>query len=1020
MDDQLKIHTLGRLAILRNGAAITDFDQRKVPALLVYLACTGRPHPREVLAELLWEDRPQSQSLANLRVVLSNLRKTVGPFVTITRETAGMSCDGGWWLDASAFDACLEDADHDPPGLEEAVSLYQGDFLDGFYIDSQAFEDWVRLERERLRFRAVAALDELIDHHTARGDYAAAIDAAIRLLQLDNLREETHRALLMLYAQSGQRHRALAHYETLQTLLADELGVEPMPDTIALYERIQAGDLPQREPARVVAREPEPEPVPAMPVPAAHHLPAQSTSFVGREREIAQIIDHLRHPDCRLLSLIGPGGIGKTRLALAVAERIKDDYARGAHFVSLAALISPDAMAGAIATALDFQFFPSPDSQEQQLVNYLRAKEMLIILDNIEHLLDGIDPVDHILTEAPQVTLIATSREALNLGWERRYDVEGLAIPDEDAFASTDAVRLFVDRARSAQPAFHIADERACVVDICQRVEGMPLGIELAASWLRVLPCGDIAGELFELESHARHTPARHRSLRALFGHTWARLPEREQRMFRAMAVFRGGFTRQAAEDITGATLPLLATLINKALLRVDYQSGRYHVHELLRQYAEEQLEVSSEGDAVRDGHSTYYLQAVAARESDLQGPRVSEALDDIEIDFENVRAAWFWAIRREDFDAIGHALWTLVVFLKRQIRHRDGEETIGALVQALETEHPTGPRGVLLGRALDRLAEFKDDNAERIALCSRSLAILRQLDAGAEIAYPLKNLSIFVSWTGDFEQMDALGAEALAVAEANDGDHWLLGWIKGDWGLGLAIWTGELDRGERLVREALAISAAHDYARGVAWNKVRLAWIVGLRGNWDEAWQLYQDALAVFRDFADLMSLLYTLGYMGMLAYDAGHPEQSARCLQEVLAIQDEGGFSPIEADITLSYTYQALGDYEAARRHLRVGLREVVEYEWTLAGGLTSAAMLAAHAGEFDRAVELVALALGHPSISYIFRRRAERVRDDLRAQLPPNVFDAAWARGQTLDLDETVRAVLEELDADADSSQ
>jgi predicted ATPase/DNA-binding SARP family transcriptional activator len=1022
MTEHLTIRTLGGLAIQLNGNPI-EFETQKEAALLVYLACTGRTHPREVLAEMMWEERTQSQALANLRHVLAQLRQRVEPYVTITRQSVAMNTESDWWLDVTEFENQLDVAEgRNVEQLEAALDLYQGDFLAGSYVDSMAFEDWALLERERLRFHALDALDTLVCSALVSGDHATGIARSMQLLQIDPLREETHRQLIELYARAGQRHAALDQYDKCRALLMDEIGVEPMPDTVALYEQIRAGKLAPdaRDPVPAVAPERVAEAEPAddsVFIPTIlrslaaprHNLPRQSTSFVGRETEIAEVRALLADPDRRLLTLVGSGGMGKTRLALAVAERLLDDFAQGVFFVPLAPLSAPASIVPAIASATGFQFYQSPDSQEQQLLNYLRKKAMLLVLDSFEHLLDGADLVDAILATAPDVQVIATSREGLNLGWEWRYEVEGLMMPnDGEAVEHVDAVRLFIERARRVQRGFSLAANRACVIDVCQLVDGMPLGIELAAAWLRMLPCDEIAGELLDLESPRRDAPDRHSSLRALFEHTWDGLSVREQRVFMALSVFRGGCTRQAAEAITRATTPLLAGLVNKSLLRLDYEVGRYEIHELLRQFAEEQLDVSGEGDAVRDAHSLYYLNAVAAHHPALTSPREVETLDAIESDLENVRAAWFWAIEREHFDAIENARQMLTEFFWRRDRNADGEEALGALVQALETDQPAGRRGVILGLALDNLAEFKTDNSERVALSTRSVAILRQLDSGDAIGWPLNDLA---AYTGDFKQSKTLYLEALAAAEPHN-DLQLIGAIKGNLGALLTTGMGQLDEGEHLLRENLAMYEAAGSVGGIAFSHYHLAAVETIRGNFDEAQRLSNDALAGFRDMGSRYWSSVVLHRLGWNAYLAGHPEQSRRYLLEALAILDDIGSTNARPHIMLSYTEQALGNYVAARHHLCVGLRYAVEEGKGRIRGMISGAMLAAHEGQLERAVERLALALEHPAMSYAYRPVAESLRDELEAELPPEVFAAAWERGQALDLDATVAELIDEL--------
>ncbi len=683
MSEQLTLNTLGGLSVQLDGQPVS-FGQRKTPALLVYLACNPRPHPREVLAEMLWEDRTQSQSLANLRVVLTDLRHTVGEYVCVTRETVSVNTESAIWLDADAFEAQLKAADEDFTQLKDALELYRGDFLDGFYIDSQVYEDWALLERERLRFRAMEALDTLINSHLDGGDYTNGIARATQLLRMDTLREKTYRQLMQLLALSGERAAALAQYQTCCRVLREELGVTPTPDTVQLYERISAGTLVEvRQPFSAV-QSAVAEPVSYIPPRPRHNLPVQATSFVGREDDMAAILDQLADPDCRLLTLVGPGGMGKTRLALAVAERVVDDYTDGVVFVPLAPVASAGGVVMAIATALQIPFSHGQESAGQILFNYLEQKQMLLVLDNFEHLLDGAELAHQLLSAARQVTLLVTSREVLGLSWEWLYEVHGLSQPDgieAAALEQYDAIRLFIERARRANPGFRWSDELDNIARIARLVEGMPLGIEIAAAWLRMLPCEAIATELLDLNFAQRDIPQRHHSLRILFDHTWTQLPPPQQCVLRALSVFRGGFSREAAEYVAGASLPILVALVHKSLVHFNPASRRYGFHELLRQYAFEKLGTSAdEHQAVLDRHGTFFAELLSARESRLYGGVQLDTL----LDADNIWMAWDWALAGHDLTAVGLMWQALFALCEMQNWPQQGYDLFSSAVEAL------------------------------------------------------------------------------------------------------------------------------------------------------------------------------------------------------------------------------------------------------------------------------------------------------------------------------------------------
>ncbi|MCA9921950.1 MAG: hypothetical protein KC421_06255, partial [Anaerolineales bacterium] len=600
----MEIQTLGGLRIQLDETAVSGFVSRKAEALLVYLACNPRLHARETLATLLWDELPQQRSLANLSVLLTSLRKQLAPFLHISRHEIGMNQEADFVVDAVTLAAAMESVSHrtgltrsTAVHMAQAVALYQGPFLAGFYVrQANNFSEWAILEQERLQQLAIHGMSQLVEFYAQRQQWPEGIGLGQRLVNLDPMREESQRQLMWLFALSGQRPAALEQYQTCLDVLEAELGVEPAAETTALYERIKEGDFEQADAGRIFRGAVDGETTAS--VRTLHNLPADTTSFVGREQELAHIRERLNLPACRLLTIVGPGGVGKTRLALTAARRQRSQYLDGVWFVPLASLPSADFWETAVADALGFSFSGNDDPRTQ-LINFLRQKEILLVLDNFEHLLTekGVGLVTALLTQAPECQLLISSRERLNLQAEWLLEVEGLPYPtgtQSENRPVVGAIELFQQRAQQVLPDFQLnASRLPLVTEIVSLLAGMPLGIELAAANLRYFDLGDIAAGIREsvdfLQTSRRDMPQRHRSLRAVIDRSWQALSDAEQAAFMALSVFRGRFSTQAALAVLKTNPAVLHTLVDKSLLQRS-ENGRLQMHNILRQYAADRL----------------------------------------------------------------------------------------------------------------------------------------------------------------------------------------------------------------------------------------------------------------------------------------------------------------------------------------------------------------------------------------------------------------------------------------------
>lgn len=509
----LTLSVLGPLHITSDNHALIGLNYDKAQALLIYLSVEScHVQRRDALAGMFWPDCSQQSARHNLRQALTMLRRalrnhdTNRPFLLTSRETIQFNPASDHRLDVAQFTLLLDTCDaHQHQHLttcascaqriEQAVALYRGPFLEQFFLpDNTAFEDWALFKREQLHQRAIQALAQLTGYYHQAGDYERACRSARRQVELDPWREEAHRQLMHALAMRSERSMALTQYEQCRRILAEKLGLEPEDATIALYEQIKndkvirpQGDQPSFVQAGAASIDPDafstlaPD---ASTVP--HNLPSDPNPLVGREVELVELATLLANPDCRLVTLVGPGGIGKTRLGLRVAAEQVGNFEKGVCFIPLAAVQSAELLVSTIADALGIVLYSQGDPREQ-LLNFLRTQRVFLLLDNFEQLCSAALLLGAILQYAPQVKILVTSRERLNVQGEWVFAVEGLSVPttdaDSEAIGQYGAVQLFLQCAHRVQTRIQLYDKDwSCIARICQLVEGMPLGIEMAVA----------------------------------------------------------------------------------------------------------------------------------------------------------------------------------------------------------------------------------------------------------------------------------------------------------------------------------------------------------------------------------------------------------------------------------------------------------------------------------------------------------------------------------------------------------
>jgi predicted ATPase/DNA-binding CsgD family transcriptional regulator len=708
------------------------------------------------------------------------------------------------------------------------------------------------------------------------------------------------------------------------------------------------------------------------------NLPQYATSFVGRLTEITEITNRLNNPNCRLLCLVGPGGIGKTRLAIQVAANWADQFDDGVCFVPLQPLNSPNFMVSIIADAVGFQFYPGGDPKKQ-LLDYLREKGLLLVLDNLEHLLEGAGLLSEILHAASQVRILATSRERLNLREEWVFDVRELKYPISDVetdIEEYDSVQLFVQHARRVQADFALTSlQKPAVIRICRLVGGIPLGIELAAAWVRVLSYEEIAREIERsldiLETRTRNIEPRHRNIRAAFEPMWNRLSGEQQAAFKKLSRFRGGFSREAAEYVAGASLGTLSTLVDRSLVWMD-ASGRYDLHELLKQYADERLnETAGELKNVCEWHCRYFTAFLAQKEKDLEEGQQKEALEDIQSEIDNIRAAWQWGIehkREAELDKACRALW---FFYDTRSWYREGEQAFRAAAEALSINDVDEEKTVVLGKILTCYGSFcfslnKIEDARN--LLEESLSILRRHHALTDVGFALLRLSEVAM----FLENDPLSAQGY-------------------------------------LRESLTIFQAASHRWGIAYSLRWLGFAAFHLEEFEDGKRLAQQGLAIYQGNGDQWGVAITLSVVGFCMFEQGEFAESKRVGQECVARCREIGlqWAILNGLLVIGAASCALKAYEEARQIIYEALELAVDHQLMIyiLAVLEETAGLMINEGKREHAPAILAFVLHSPIPPLLGKRRTARSVAKLQADLQADMLGLPVEGSPALDLETAI---------------
>jgi predicted ATPase/DNA-binding SARP family transcriptional activator/Tfp pilus assembly protein PilF len=960
---------------LHAASSIVFAAERRFQLLVVLALQAGRWVERDRIAALLWPEHSLPEGRRNLRKVLFKAHQ-----VAADVEANGTALR---WTVATDFQAF--DEERRAGRLAEALARRSGDPLQA--IDdagNAALSNWFAAERARIDqdWQSVA-----VDHLLAQTEPQARIDAARQWLVVDPFAEPAVAALLAAERERGQDAEARAVYQRYATHLAEELGVVPAR---ALRDLM---DAPAVDPA--AAR------------PAATQA---ALRFIGRKAELRELEALLARPECQMVTIVGPGGIGKSSLARHALDHAAARYTGGSHWVELQDLQSVAQFVARLARLLGIALVDTQDPVDP-LARRLNNGSMLV-LDNAEQLPDLSALLERLLVAAPLLHLLVTSRKRLRNAREWLLPLQGLAVPDEDsrdleAASSFDAVRLFEARALAAQHGFRLDTHLQAVIEIVEAVGGMPLAIELAANWVHLLPPAEIARELREsidlLERNpaARLQPARpeHESMRTVLERTWQLLAPRERQAMEALSVFRGGFTRAAAQRVASVPLPLLSALVDKSLLAVD-GAGRFSMHPLVAAYAARVLDDDAERvDDIRTRHAEVFALHLAALTPHAIGDqRVLVA--GVNAEYANCAAAWQCAIDGQRADLIYAMARAMSVFFEVRGRYVEGVEWLGAAL-TMPAQHPATPRALTrLRSGLSMLLHRKGDHSQALALARSGIDAGE--DCGDTEAYVgcLLNTGMCLWSAGHAEEARPYYERALAVARQR-GDRHCIMWSTGNLGVCLQS-LGRIEEAEAHLR--LALQGAREVRD--AYNTVVNLSNLGILVTWDQrqpaaAQAMYEEALHLCRQHGLHSMENYIESNLGAVCIETRHYERARQHLNAALARSQTNGQLHTEwgCDICLARLEIQLEDWPSAVRRLErvASATRARSLDWDLALAVAAFGELLAAQGNAGGARAVWRWALASNALD---EGRRQRLREKLEALPQPPEDEPQAVALQTLE--------------------
>jgi predicted ATPase/DNA-binding SARP family transcriptional activator len=988
----LEVRLLGKFEVKHKKKSIS-IPSRASQSLFAYLILSaGASHRREKLAGLLWTDSLEETARNNLRHALWRIRKALpaspkAEYLLTDDLSIAFNASAEYWLDAVEIEKLTDSASADK--LMEVLSLYQGELLPGFY------EEWVVLEREHLY--------SIFEHHIARllalleeeNRWLDVLDWAERWIKLGQKPEPAYRALMTAHAAKGDMSKVAATYERCVKSLR-ELGIEPSDQTRELYLRLKTGREKFEGDSIVTTSFVESRKT----LPRTN-LPNPITSFIGREKDVREVVKLVETN--RLVTLVGPGGVGKTRLAIQSSNKLLSKFKNGVWWIELAPLMDEALVPQAVAQALAMHETPGK-SLTEAVKSFLHDKQLLLVLDNCEHLIaTSAQLVYQLLTGCAHLRILTTSREALGITGEIVYQVPSLSLPKTQNLTLTDllmeyeGIRLFVERACAVKSDFLLTEQNAAaVIQICQRLDGISLALELAAARTKSLSVEHIAEHLKDrfnlLTQGSRTALPRHQTLRAAIDWSHDLLTEPERILFRRLAVFAGGFTLDAAEEVAAEdgvlksqVIKLLEQLIIKSLVTVETRSENTNAHtrhtmlETIREYAREKLIESGETERLRQEHRDFFISFAEQAEPKLKGAEQFEWLARLEVEHDNLRAAWDCAIENDVELALRLASALLYFWLMRG-NLSEGREWLAKLLERTEQWGQTARRARALSIA-GLLAHYQFDLVAARSLLQQALSIARVLGEKKEIAFVLFWLGRTALRQHDDQSAQLFIEEGFVIYQE----------LQDEWGSEIAF-------------QRLAELAAH-------------------QGDDRKAEEYFMKTLAKYRDRGDRFMTAEVLNALGEVTRVEGDLERASTFYEQALEILKELGspFPPATPLFGLAWVSLHRGDYRKASALFQESLNLHREYGYRIGmveeclGGF---AAILGMTGKPERAAQLFGAMESLLEGTRMVRETDPSDQKEydhyiavVERQLDEETFAKAWAEGRAMTLEQAIEFTLKE---------